>query len=80
VLGKPRAARRQLEKHVLSGAQDSASNPEVSEILEHCVDACDGVGLDPLLAFAQMVLETRNLTSEWWRPPRRNLAGIGGHR
>ena len=33
--------------------------------------------LDPLVAVAQMVLETGNLTSFWSQTPRRNPAGIG---
>lgn len=35
------------------------------------------VGLDPLLVFAQMVLETDGLRSWWAQRPRRNPAGIG---
>ena len=33
--------------------------------------------LDPLLAVAQMILETGNLNSKWSQPPYRNPAGIG---
>ena len=35
------------------------------------------VGLDPILAFAQCLHETGNLTSWWCQRPRRNPAGIG---
>lgn len=38
---------------------------------------CGQVGLDPLIAVAQLVLETGNLTSYWAARPRRNPAGIG---
>lgn len=34
-------------------------------------------GLDPLIAIAQMIHETGNLTSAWSQPPHRNPAGIG---
>jgi hypothetical protein len=35
------------------------------------------VGIDPLIAWAQMLHETGNLTSWWCQRPRRNPAGIG---
>ena len=38
---------------------------------------CAPVGVDPLLALAQMVHETGNLASYWAARPRRNPAGIG---
>jgi hypothetical protein len=38
---------------------------------------CQDVGVDPVLAIAQMILETGNLTSFWSARPRRNPAGIG---
>ncbi len=41
------------------------------------VQICQSVGVDPLLALAQMCHETGNLTSWWAAPPRRNPAGLG---
>jgi hypothetical protein len=38
---------------------------------------CTGVGIDPVLAIAQMIHETGNLTSFWSARPQRNPAGIG---
>jgi hypothetical protein len=38
---------------------------------------CASAGVDPLLAIAQMIHETGNLTSYWSQRPRRNPAGIG---
>jgi hypothetical protein len=40
-------------------------------------DVCTVVGVDPLIAVAQLVHETANLTSWWSQRPRRNPAGIG---
>jgi hypothetical protein len=40
-------------------------------------DTCTVVGVDPLIAVAQLVHETANLTSWWSQRPRRNPAGIG---
>lgn len=39
--------------------------------------ACTGVGVDPVIALAQMCHETGGLTSWWSARPRRNPAGIG---
>jgi hypothetical protein len=39
--------------------------------------ACTPVGIDPVLAIAQMIHETGNLTSFWAARPQRNPAGIG---
>lgn len=38
---------------------------------------CKDVGVDPVIAVAQMSLETNALTSWWCSPPRNNPAGIG---
>jgi Mannosyl-glycoprotein endo-beta-N-acetylglucosaminidase len=38
---------------------------------------CGEVGVNPLIAIAQMIHETGNLTSFWAARPRRNPAGIG---
>jgi hypothetical protein len=40
-------------------------------------DVCGPVGVDPLIAVAQLVHETADLTSWWSQRPRRNPAGIG---
>lgn len=51
------------------------------DIIETIVPAyfeiCGPVGIDPILAIAQMVHETGNLTSFWSSRPRRNPSGIG---
>jgi hypothetical protein len=39
--------------------------------------ACGAVGVNPVLAIAQMIHETANLSSFWAARPRRNPAGIG---
>jgi hypothetical protein len=77
LVARPRATEARLEKQVLGRAHASASDAEVREIIGHYYEECTAVGLDPLLAVAQMVLETGNLGSWWSAKPRRNLAGIG---
>lgn len=50
---------------------------EVHGIVYGYVDLGESVGLDPLVALAQLALETGWLTSSWSAVPHRNPAGIG---
>jgi hypothetical protein len=50
---------------------------EVHGIVWAYVDLAPSVGLDPLVALAQLALETGWLTSSWSAEPHRNPAGIG---
>lgn len=77
LLSGPGAAVTQAQSYVLSKPHGNYSDAEVREIVRLYFDTGLSVGLDPLLAVSQMVLETGNLTSFWSQPPRRNPAGIG---
>jgi hypothetical protein len=46
-------------------------------IVGHYWDIATAVGVDPLVAIAQCILETDNLNSWWAQRPRRNPAGVG---
>jgi flagellum-specific peptidoglycan hydrolase FlgJ len=63
--------------HVLARPHGGYTDANVRTIIRHYDETARGVGIDPLLVVAQMVLETGNLTSHWSQPPRRNPAGIG---
>lgn len=51
--------------------------PTVDTILASYDDQATALGIDPLIAIAQMAHETGALTSWWSARPRRNPAGIG---
>jgi hypothetical protein len=53
------------------------TDADIDYIVRHHLDACRPVGLDPLVCFAQLVVETGHLTSFWAARPRCNPAGIG---
>lgn len=59
------------------GVDRSYSPADLGIITNHYWTVGDQVGLDPLLAIAQMVHETGGLASWWSLRPRRNPAGIG---
>lgn len=59
------------------GVHQSYSQADLGIIANHYWTIAAQVGVDPLLAVAQMVHETGGLTSWWSLRPRRNPAGIG---
>lgn len=77
MLVAPRVSADQLIKALLGRPHGEYSDDQVRRIAGHYVDICADAKLDPLVAVAQMVLETGNLTSFWSQTPRRNPAGIG---
>jgi hypothetical protein len=77
IIADPRCSLHQLRVALLSRDHGSYSDRRVRKIANRYVDVATSVGVDPLVAVAQMVLETGNLTSFWSQPPRRNPAGIG---
>ena len=77
LLHAPRAPRRRPVQHVLARPHGAYSDGSVRSIIGLYYDTATPVGLDPLLAVAQMVLETNALDSFWAQRPRRNPAGIG---
>lgn len=64
-------------RYVLARTHGGYTDANVRTIIRHYDQTARGVGIDPLLVVAQMVLETANLSSHWSQPPRRNPAGIG---
>jgi Mannosyl-glycoprotein endo-beta-N-acetylglucosaminidase/N-acetylmuramoyl-L-alanine amidase len=77
LLAPARTTQRQVGRYLLSKPHGVYSDRQVRNIGRLYFETAQPVGLDPLLAVAQMVLETGNLTSEWSQPPHRNPAGIG---
>lgn len=77
ILAAPRASVDQLTRALLSRPHGEYSDDQVRRIARLYLDTCAEAQMDPLVAVAQMVLETGNLTSFWSQPPRRNPAGIG---
>jgi|GEM_PF-4434851 len=72
-----RAPAERAEGYLLARAHGGYSPADVRTIVADYYATATAVGLDPLLAVAQMVEETGHLTSFWSQRPRRNLAGIG---
>lgn len=77
LIAKPSATGAQLADYVAGRAHGGYDERQVREIALRYDEVARGVGLDPLLVIAQLVLETDNLSSFWSQPPRRNPAGIG---
>ena len=77
LLAPPRAKLGQIQEAFLARPTGSYGKEEVRRIIWLYWTTCRPVGLDPLLAAAQMYLETGHLTSPWSQPPNHNFAGIG---
>ena len=77
LLAPPRTTRVQAERFLIPKPNGEYTNADVRFILAEYFTVGPGVGLDPLLAVAQMELETAFLASFWAARPRRNPAGIG---
>jgi hypothetical protein len=80
IVHPPRCTLRQLADELLSPKPDGRAGYDASDrerIAWLYWDTCTVVGVDPLIAVAQMVHETANLSSWWSQRPRRNPAGIG---
>ena len=77
LLAPARVTRAQAERFLVPKPNGEYTDADVRHILEQYFTVAPSVGLDPLLAVAQMELETANLSSDWAARPRRNPAGIG---
>jgi hypothetical protein len=80
IVHAPRCTPHQLADELLSPKPNGRAGydaPDRERIAWLYWDTCTVVGVDPLIAVAQMVHETVNLTSWWSQRPRRNPAGIG---
>jgi N-acetyl-anhydromuramyl-L-alanine amidase AmpD len=76
ILGTPLASPEQAFRY-LSKRASLYDVLALESIVDAYVDVASAVGLDWVLAVAQMVHETGGLTSWWCARPRRNPAGIG---
>jgi flagellum-specific peptidoglycan hydrolase FlgJ len=82
LLAPPRATQAQLRNHLISHHKAHHSDSvykdaAMSHIVRLYFTTAGSIGLDPLIAVAQMELETGHLTSKASQPPQRNPAGIG---
>ena len=77
LLARARVSHATVERYLLRRPHGDRPDADMRELARLYFELAQPAGLDPLLAIAQMVVETGNMTSEWSRPPRRNLAGIG---
>lgn len=77
LLASPRTTRAQAERFLIPKPNGEYTDADVRFIITQYFTVGPSVGLDPLLAVAQMELETAFLASFWAARPRRNPAGIG---
>jgi N-acetylmuramoyl-L-alanine amidase len=77
VLAEPSIEFDAAVAYLLARPHGKYSDAAVTRIVKLYFDTAAAVGVDPLLAISQMVVETGGLTSDWSRAPRRNPAGIG---
>lgn len=78
ILASPRATLAQAARFMLARPHGEYGDGEIVErILPAYWRLCGEVGVDPLVAVAQMIHETGNLTSPWSQRPHRNPAGLG---
>ncbi len=72
----PRATAEQVAAYIIH--RGTTYTPyDVQVIVGHYWRMAPAVGIDPLLAMAQVIHETDNLKSWWSQRPRRNPAGLG---
>jgi len=78
LLVTPQATPEQCSAYMLSRPTGEYNEHDVREVIVPAYfRVCEQAGINPLLAIAQMIHETGNLTSWWAGRPRRNPAGIG---
>jgi hypothetical protein len=75
--GPALAPAERARQYLLALPHGEYSGDDVRAIVGFYYQTAGQVGLDPLLAVAQMAEETGHLTSFWSQRPRRNMAGIG---
>lgn len=76
LLAAERAPEGRAQRYLLARSHGEYSEDDVRRIV-HFYYITAEVGLEPLVAVAQMAEETGHLTSFWSQRPRRNFAGIG---
>ncbi len=76
IISPPRATKEQAIAFILDRGT-TYSDYSVQLIVGYYWDIGTAVGVDPLIALAQNLHETANITSWWSQRPRRNPAGLG---
>ena len=77
ILAAPRATKGQAQRSLVPRYNRAYSDLDVRWIVTLYFAEAPLVGVDPLVAVAQMSHETGSLSSWWAQRPRRNMAGIG---
>ncbi len=78
ICAAPRATQEQCVRFMLGRDHGTYADQDISGVIVPAYfELCGRAGVDPLVAIAQMIHETGNLTSWWAARPRRNPAGIG---
>lgn len=78
ILAAPRATIDQCARYMLARPHGDYTEHDIATVIVPAYfTVCQSVGVDPLIAIAQMVHETGNLSSAWSQRPHRNPAGIG---
>lgn len=77
LLAAPRIGHEQAAAYLLRRPHGEYTPQDVAHIVAHYFRIGERVGIDPLLALAQMAHETDTLNSWWAARPRRNPAGLG---
>lgn len=72
-----RTTQEQVNRFILAKPHGAYTDNDVWTIAGYYLDQAPIIQVDPLLAIAQMILETGNLTAWWAARPRCNPAGIG---
>jgi Mannosyl-glycoprotein endo-beta-N-acetylglucosaminidase len=77
IVAPPRVSEGQVVRYLVPKYNGRYSDADVRWIVGRYFDVAPGVGVEPLVALAQMSHETAHLSSYWSQRPRRNPAGIG---
>lgn len=78
ILAPPRSTAERASAVILAREHGEYTAYDISQvIIPAYFRIAQSVGVDPIVAIAQMIHETGNLTSWWSQRPRRNPAGIG---
>jgi hypothetical protein len=78
IFGPPSATPAQAAAYMASRPHGEYTDHDIANVIVPAYFAvCTRVGIDPVLAIAQMIHETDNLNSFWAARPQRNPAGIG---
>jgi hypothetical protein len=78
IFGPPSATAAQAAAFMATRPHGEYTDNDIANVIIPAYFAvCSRVGIDPVLAIAQMIHETDNLNSFWAARPQRNPAGIG---